>query len=412
MVTVRVGSFVKANATGNQDISLPAGLPDMTAQAAGTWAILFWSGGSLLGSGSWDQHVVNTLGFTTGAANSYAVGGQETDAQATAQTARRMAAKCITVPTGDGAGIYYEADFVSFPTSNSMRINWTTNNAWAANICYMVITGLTGAKVVTWTDPATAINKSVTGVGFNPDLIFHASIGKVAVASDIFALFQFGVVNKHGQQWANGWASNDNVSPSNTSRWQQTDACLTSVSGGEIANAQAHHVSTDADGFTVNFSQTDNGVTNIALCLDGISSKIGAFVKTASVGSQVIPTRHEFTLKGALFSHIDGSPQPGPFTTAVWSMGATDFTNVRSIMLRDTDAVNPTQADSVWSSSAPLMIGTAAGSPPTLVGTGTVSGSSSDVTVTWSSSNGETTEILYCLLGDAGVNTYPSAVGV
>lgn len=356
-VGMYVGSFTKqASTTGNQDITLPTGCPDLTGAAAGTWAVMFWtSGANNVASGTWQGDVISTLGFTTGASNSYAVGASMHDAQATTNTARRMAAKAISFVTVDASAALAEADFVSFPSATTMRINWTTNNGALYPIQFAIFTGLTGAKVVNWTTPTSATSKAVTGVGFSPDLVLHASAGIGSLTSTTAGMFGFGAMNSSGQQWANSFWSSDGVSPSNTSRYQQTDACLAMVQTSEGVFNKASFSSMDADGFTTNFSTTDASSRQvISLCMDGVQSKVGSFTAPAATGAQTITSNHGFTLRGALISTISQGSSTTPAASAAWSLGATDGTNSRAAALFDDDAASPTNADSVWSNTKVL----------------------------------------------------------
>jgi hypothetical protein len=409
-VVTEVGSFAKQTGTGFQDITISTNL---TGAASGTWAVMFWSSGLITSSGVWTAHIANMLGFTTGASNSYSVNAFMTDAQTTSDTSRRMAAKCITLADNNST-VYAEADFVSFPSSTSMRINWTVNASGnSTTINYMIISGLTGAKAVTWANPTSAIDKSVTGVGFQPDLVLHASHVVSTVSSSTHSLFGFGAMNKHGQQWANAIVSMDAVNPSNTSRYQQTDAAFVATYQSDVLQAQAHFKSMDADGFTLNFSTPSNDALVASLCLKGVSSKIGAFTKNAnaSANTQTIPTRQGFTTKGALFSNVSATPTAAPAAIAYWMLGASDMTNNRSAGLSDMDAVSPTVSKSVWYSNKSLMMGVSG--PGTYV-TGVPTTSTTTTTaIAWDVAGGTVeSEYLYLLLGDSGTNTFPNTAGV
>lgn len=404
-----VGSFTKATATGNQDITLPTGCPDLTGAAAGSWAIMFWtSGPNGTATGVWGANIVASLGFTAGAANSYAAGASFNDAVAASVAGRRMAAKCITFADPAGGAVLAEADFVSFPTSTTMRINWTSNSGALYPVMFTVFTGLTGAKVVQWATPTTAIPVSVTGAGFSPDLVLHAQALVAALpASGTQANLSFGAMNKHGQQWSNTIISANALNPSNTSRWQQTDACFTTVDQTEVIFAQAHFKSMDADGFTTNFSTSPAAYQVISLCLKGVSSKLGAFVTVA--GTPVTyATRAGFQPRGALFTNFRDSPTAGPSAHAIWNMGATDFTNHRSASLFDKDAVTPTQAKSLWLNDASLVVAY----DSALQYKATVTSDSGGVLTATVSTATAALEVLYLLIGDTGTNTFPATVGV
>lgn len=403
------GSFTKAAVTGNQDFTLPTGCPDLTAAAAGTWAIQFWTAGQTAAAGTWGAMGFGSLGFTTGAANSFATGMWSTDAGASSVTARRTAAKCLTAPTTVGTGVQWEADFVSFPTSTTGRINWTTNAGGAEVIMFTVYTGVS-AKAVTWTTPVTAVSKSVTGAGFKPDLVLHASglVNGVLPASLTNSYFGFGAMNKHGQQWGNSVASQTGVNPANTGRFQQTDAAIALADNdGATIDEQAHFVSMDADGFTVNFSTALATAYNmISLCLSGVSSKLGAFTMTTSVASQTVTTRHGFAARGALFSNITAGALGAPGTTASWALGMWDGTNARHVALSDVDVVTPIRAKSIWRNDAPVVVDFDSATSAKA----TVTTTTADFTLSYSTQATGAYEVLYLLLGDPGTNTTPQTI--
>lgn len=414
---VDVGHFTKQAGVGNQDIDLTMGgtvvPPDLTAAPAGSWAIVFCTAGSDTASGTWFADIYSSLGFVAnggGTISEYAVSTSHRDAFATSDTARRMAAKCITLTNSSGAGVTYEANFTSFPTATSMRINWSTNVATAQVINYMIVSGLTGAKVVNWTTPLTAINKAVTGVGFNPDLVLHAHTAQTSLGSGTYGYMGFGAMNKHGQQWTNAFSSNDGANPSNTSRWQQTDACVGYIDPGEVLRKEAHFVSMDADGFTTNFSTVDGAAGQvISLCLDGVSSKIGAYA-IANATTQTVDSRQGFIPKAALFSTVANAPAGAPATNTIWSLGASDLTNQRAAGLFDSDAVGTTRAASLWYSNKALSIITALGASPGDTDLSLSSVTADSMSLAYDTATANSQEIAWLLLGDAGTDTFPSTV--
>lgn len=400
----KVGSFNKINVTGQQAVTGVGFTPK---------AIIFWASGAGPTSGTWETQNHGMLGFTTGPTNSFAVGTFGSDGASTTDTTRRMAAKCIAFPDST-SGSWGDADLVSFD-ADGFTINWTANVAGSLTdsaINYMVLGGsdITGAKIVNWAQPTAVGNLSVAGVGFKPDLVLHAHIGGAAPpVTHTFTRFNFGAMNKHGQQWTNAVASADAVSPSNTSRWQQTDACLGQIDEGEVLRSQAHFVSMDTDGFTLNFSSQVGAVSTISLCLKGVSSKIGAFPKTtaAAPAAQSI-TRCGFLPKAVLFSNTQDAAKAAPIIHAIWGLGAATATDQRLVHLVDLDASNPTQVDSLFRSDASIYMG----APAATDAQGSLTGMDADgFSVSFSPNHAQETEVLFLALGDAGVSTYPTRVG-
>lgn len=404
---VEVGSFTKTNdaAPVDQNITIAT---DLTAAASGSWAIIFWHTGSINASGTWYGQVAAGLGFAAnggGTVSQYAVGTYQADNAATSDTSRRMAAKVITMPSTDGTGVFMEAEMgaTPFPSSTSMRIRWTTNGTYAVSVNYMIISGLTGAKVVNWRPSNGTGAKSFTGAGFQSDLMIHAGsyqAGTVPFSNGI-AVFGFGVSNSAGEEWSNSFYSADAVADANTSRWQKTDASLILANVDEGQLFAMDHTSMDADGGTFNVSVNGGGdVHIITLCLDGINSKIGSFTSAAS--PQTITHSAGWIPKGGLFSDATKSSGTTAVAGANWSLGALDGTNHRAAALLDVDAAATMEANAVWSNTQSLLSGQNDGTVTTREAGTIAFTNTTQMTATWSPAAGSA-EFLYVVFD--GANT-------
>lgn len=416
---VFTGSVAKQSATGNQDISLSghSTLPDLRSLPVGTWALVLWCSGSEAATGVWSGDVLHSLGFAAnggGSVSQFSSGIWITDNVGTSETARRSAAKVLTAPNNTGSGVYYEAEMGAtiFPTANSFRINWLTNAAFAAVVNYTLITGLSGAKVVTWNLPAATGAKYVSSVGFSPDLVFLVSSwihsGGTVPASGAGAYFSFGAFNKHGQQWAQTVTSDDNEAIADSQRGQRTDSCLLTHTAGGSDDIRASFVSMHAtDGFNLSFAVNAFGSNYPvgALCLDGISSKLGAFTSPGSATSQTVSSRQGFSPKGLIFAGITDAPTVTPGTDARLYLGMTDLTNSRVAALSDLDAADPSQSDAIWSSSVPILSSNGAGAT---YDSASLSSSARDSFVLSWSVSPLAREHLYAVLGGPNVNTFPN----
>lgn len=403
---VDVGSFVKASVTGNQDITVPV---DLTAAPAGSWAIIFWTAGGSGATGVWTPHTFPMVGFVVGAGASdqYAVCGVSYDNIAASDTAREIKASALVfINPNTGGPTRHSAQFVSFPTATSMRLAWTTNGTGAGFdstvINYMILSGLTGAKVVNTVIPATNNqHQSVSGVGFKPDLVLHAAnLVKLDVVTATISFQLLGAMNSRGQQWANGVTAYDGVNPADTARHQQADAC---VAGGGI---QAHYLSMDPDGFSWFWSAAGSSISVNSLCLKGVSSRLGAAVSRVGAGTQDIHSRHGFTPKAAVFASCGDNPQGAESGNWSWGMGATDGVNKRAAHSVDMDNVTPTQTDSVWTNDKSLFVGTQF-QATALAADATLE--RDKIALTYATADAAR-EFLYLLLGDAGADSFPAMV--
>lgn len=371
-------------------------------------AIIFWATNAA--DSMWTAHGAAAIGFATSGTNQMAVGISSANAEASS-----VASRCMS----DSLCVYMRntpnnADWANISLTSMDVDGFTVQvNAWAitGQVNYLALGGsdITAAKAISWIAPAGA-TAPVTGVGFKPDLVFHANNAMGTIPNTAgTAHLSFGCMNKHGQQWANGVAIQTAVNPSNTWRYQQTDAChlLPSSVDGTVA-AQYHYQSMDADGFTL-YGSSIQQHSMIGLCLKGVSSKISAFPKREGNGAQIIE-RVGFTPKALLFNQIAKPSNAGPLVDAGWQLGAVDSAlSTRSIAIFDTDAVSPTQSHGIWNQYAIW-------SPDTgQANRGAASVTSHDIdgfSLTWGNNPaaGYQFEILYLALGDMGKDTFPSMV--
>ena len=121
---------------------------------------------------------------------SYSTSASSADSVTTPSSSRRAAQKALTV-VQYGQMLLADANLTSWDGTN-FTLTWTTNNATAWVIHYMVISGVS-AKVVDWTAPASTGSKSVTGVGFQPHAVIHFGNSDTSFPSNISdAAFMFG----------------------------------------------------------------------------------------------------------------------------------------------------------------------------------------------------------------------------
>lgn len=413
-VTWEQASVAKIATAIAQDITITT---NCTATATGAQVVIAWVTGAGAVSGTGDNGIAASIAYASvnaGVVLQYSNGGTSDNAANPSNTARRFAAKFLTLPTTTGAGTQWESD-LSFTSSTNMRWTWTVNAGGTERINYVIVGGLTAAKAIAWTLPAGAGSVAVTTVGFTPDLVFHSNteqntVGSLGTQLDL----SFGVMNKHGQQFANSAASQDNISPSNTSRWPQTDACIASVTAGEAANLQGHFQSMDAtndpNGFHLYFSACVgySGYYVASLCLAGVSSKIGSFTSTA--GPDVVTwaktASQGGTVRGAFFSNVSLGATDAATTQACWGLGATDGTTQRASSFSDKDAAVTTVTKSMWRSNASIL-GQFSGDGSELLSASVAFTSTTTFTATWAVASAGA-ETCYLLIFDSGTNTWPN----
>ncbi len=273
--TIRVGSFTKS--TGGAPVAqvVPHGLGLQPK------ALILWTDRYAAAYG-----FLHAFGMTDGTTSRSAAMASQ-DGAAVSNSSRRIAAKALTIVQW-GEALVAEADLASWD-GNNFTLTWTTNDATADTIHFIAIGGpAVSAKVVDWTMAAAVGNRSVTGVGFSPDVVLHAHAGFILSGAlplnAALAAFGFGAMDRAGNQWANEAASFDNSALSDTQRGQVTNACLYAFNNALVVQKQASFFSMDADGFTVNFTNATSAVQSpvISLALKGVSAKAGFFNKSTT----------------------------------------------------------------------------------------------------------------------------------
>jgi hypothetical protein len=208
---------------------------------------------------------------------------------------RRMAAAALTIANFTGTTLA-EATVTAWDTNN-FTLSWNPNDANAYVIHFIAIGGsYVSSKAVSWTMTTAVGNKSVTGVGFKPDVVIHAHAGhtfNLGVGNGTTdAMLGLGVMDVSGNQWADFVFSRNARTTTDTQRGQKTDACIYSFSQTLAVQKKAQFRSMDSDGFTVAFTNTTSAVASnvVSLALKGLNAKAGSFGKTVPAPAYVQST--------------------------------------------------------------------------------------------------------------------------
>ena len=287
---VAMGTFVqKTTGTGTQQVPHTLGF---TPQA-----LIIFGGSSTSSTAIQDGYGI-TLGMTDGtlqrahAAASLAA-SQITASFDAAHGARRVSNAIITMPkpgltAGDGPTTAANATWVSY-NSTSFTINWTINDNVPRTFAWVAL-GLSSGlsvKLQEWTYTQTTGTQSVTGVGFQPQLVWHITSYVDSLTGGPFsdgnaggARMMIGAMTPSAQ-----WASNMDVPTGGdvSATWVETNKSLiwgnyavVSINGPTVLFPifQANYVSMDADGFTVNKVQNHAPLFNdplvMSLCIAGL----------------------------------------------------------------------------------------------------------------------------------------------
>ena len=329
-MAVKVGSFAKptAAATASQAVTGVGFTPQV---------LFLWTAGKTAAD-DWSNDYRYGFGCTTGASNSYSVALASLHGADPTNVSGRCADVALTIVEW-GETLLAECALTSFD-GDGFTLSWTTNNAEAYIINYMAIGGITAAKIVNWSTATSTGNKSVTGAGFQPEIVMHfaplLSAATGLPASYAGAQLNIGAMTS-AAQWTQHVTITDGSASSSTREDFQTDKCLGIANAGSTYAFRAGYISLDEDGFTVNFSTATATAYHVfSLCMSGADDdfSVGAFQKTNTTPGPVDQaiTGTGFAPSGLLFI--------APLNTSVGSsarhmIGATDATNQRAAEFRD-----------------------------------------------------------------------------
>jgi hypothetical protein len=330
----KVGSFTKSTAAATVAQAI-------TGVGFQPRALILFTAGATTDE-TWADGYRAAIGFAArNAADTLTVGSVASasqDAQATSNASRRAAAKALTIVEW-GETTLAECDLTSFD-SDGFTLSWTTNNNQAYIIHYMALGGpdLTDAYVKGW-DTGTGTNKhSITGVGFAPDCVLHASHNVTGTGSSASAHIGLGAMTS-AEQWAVAVRANDAVGTMVTYHGTQNANAFYTQSnvGGDYAKAA--YTSMDADGFSITFSVLTASIGVFSLCLKGGSFAVGNFTKTthAAPYAQDVSTL-SFTPEG-VFGTSANSDSIGAVTECMLTLGVTDGVSEGSAAITDANAI-------------------------------------------------------------------------
>ena len=399
LAAVAVGSFTKITAVAPASQIVTHGLGETPK------AVIFWTEGKTGDLST--PNVVFGFGATDGTM-SRSIGMASQDGVNPSNASRRIAAKALTLVQW-GEVLLAEADLSSW-NATSFTLNWTTNNSTAYRIHFIAIGGTgVSAKVVEWAMPTTTGNRTVSGVGFQPDVVIHANagaiVGTVPVSTSSAAL-GLGVMDGSGNQWANTVFASDGAEPSGTQRGQQTDSCILAIGSGLTVAKEASWVSMNADGFTVNFT-TAAASTNpmFSLALRGVTAKAGSFAKSTSTApaSQAV-SGVGFQPSLLLLSSFQDVAQSVPVVNARYGLGASSGLTEGSSALQDTNGLSPTSVDGV--DKVDKVFVKVNNSTPAIDAQADMSSfNSGGFTLNWTTNDAVLTQLLYLALAVAPVAT-------
>ena len=325
-------------------------------------ALIFW-GSALTGTTITDS-VISHYGFSDGT-NDCVVSGAIKDNEATSTSVCLFSdGHCIYIGNDNAVNTNGYATVVSL-NPDGFTLTWGISDANTDAVHYMAIGGddITNVKVGMFdVGIAAPGSKSYTGVGFQPDVLFTANNGHVSatplgtvVGTSHFAVGLSAMKNTD-EEWTSMFVSTDNVTPTETYRYQRRNKCFSLLNGANgTVTGEAEFTSFDADGFTWNYTTTGSNITNskfIYLAIKGGEWDVGSQKLPATDIDTTTVTANGPTVKGVFVNYVQLLESDIiPTANAIMSIGGTDGTRQSHIAISDLDNVSPSATARVQSTS-------------------------------------------------------------
>ena len=345
------------------------------------------------------------VGVATSSSERFAWGTDADDNVGTTVVQRASSnAKCISLVTNDAGTTGLAADLVSMD-ADGFTLNWSIVTS-GADIHVLALAGLSNAKAFAFSPTSGATgSQSFTGVGFQPQLILAMTAETTAVTAD--GGTASGSLSAHDGSNSGAIAFNnrdfqgsaDGFVGFASNTFMPTVSATTSGYSG-----QATLTSFGADGFTINTSNAYDGTYLCnALCLRGLSVKVGSLTVPAGTGSQAI-SGLGFTPKAVLFfgAHHALVAPPSGYDDLDLFVGAASSSSSRAVAsMSQTQSSDPIAADHD-SDTTKCVKCLAAGTPTVDLAADLASLDADGFTLNWTTvgTGASSDEIIYVALGD------------
>ena len=268
-------------------------------------ALIFFSGGSV----SATDLTVDTLnvrvgvGFGVSATKRCCITYFINDAAATMDTSCGIREDSI-VAAIDGGAVVGLWDLVSLDADGFTIVvddQSTTVASPRVHVLCLGGTDITNVEAKSFTKAAATGNQAVTGIGFQPDMLFFLTTGQLGPLPDLdgTARYSFGAARSSTEQVVLHAFSEDSTAASNVENYSRFDECVLGRINGTFANQRGSLVSLDADGFTINWLEGTTATPVLVLAIKGGSWKVGNSATAASL-TTVVTSGYGFTPKGVM----------------------------------------------------------------------------------------------------------------
>ncbi len=348
------------------------------------------------------------IGVASSTTTETSAGWNSDDGTASSDTARQFSTtELIHMQTAGSVTDNVNATLTSFDATG-FTLNFGTLTTTSPKYNYLAIGGadITNVKSGSVAADTTTGSMAVTGLGFQPDVVFlFVTLQTAAGDSNNNSQYGFGVMHSSGQ-WAMGGKAQNAQTTMNTSRMFYNNRCI--ALPATTTNAvfwDASYTSMDSDGFTINIDTTDGSALLIGyLAIKGGSWKVGTETQKTSTGTKAT-TGIGFTPKGVIFGSTVDTQTAGTADHYRMMFGAsTGAANNTALFAGDSDNTANAVASTIMSSSKCIVMATEAGASPTTQAEAAISSFASDsFTLDWTTADATARVFGYVAFGDTAV---------
>lgn len=397
------------------NISAPASTGDVDSPSLGfdPKAVIAFYGSQTATGGSADSHF--GFGFSGTAAEDVSTYSNSDDGVTTSDTVRSTLTTAFLKSTVAGATTARITATMSSMGTDKFTTNFSaTVNGVKHSFLALGGTDVTNAAAGTVASNTTTANFSVTGLGFQPDIVFLSVqlITGTGTANNN-SVIGFGVAKSSSERWCMVMRSQNAQADANTARGFYNNRCLV-LSSAITDNVVDEYdfVSMDSDGFTLSHPTSSGTAWGIVyLAIKGGQWALGTFNQATSTGVQTSVSGLAFQPVGIILGSAGHDTANTITTTARMSFGAASSTTSReAIFAGDEDAAATMKADSYYATDKVIVLCDEAGggSPTVLAAADLDSFNSGGFSLNWTTADSTQRIIGYVAFG----STAPTSLSV
>lgn len=382
-----VGSFSAPTSTGNQSVTSLSFTPQLilfnitsTNTSVGTQAAMTYS-----------------FGAAASSSNQWWVGAATTNAT-TDFTGEEWYDEtyCIGVLNTSGS-VVAKASLSSF-NSNGFTLDWAAVSA-AYIVNFIAIGGVADAYVSYLTTTTSTGNQAITGVGFQPDIVFvfpfQSTQAPPTTSAQAQAKIGFGAFNSSQQGCS---LMTTDVGSDTSYTYQRAEALASCTSSGTASN-DATFVSMNSGGFTLDFTTATYARSSYFIALKGVQSQIGTITQPSSTGNQSV-TGLSFEPSLVLLWSANKASSTSITTPAYFSIGAGTSSAQFAAWIGESSGSTTVSTSADIDHSNIIKMYSPNGASPTLNAAANLSSlGTSSFTLDWTTTNSTGAEVYYVALG-------------